>query len=161
MFNERKEKWFLTEALSINALHACVYIYNQQLRSFRAPTLWFMDLTVATCHIQYMFLSLCEFFSQENRQNTKILEVCHFCIIWKWPQLVIRRAKHWYKGGFFKQPGFSGTRECQGWVGKDGFEKIPLLHSKRISGLLQCGSFFVFFHEILMRAHGSKHFFRE
>ena len=40
-------------SLSINALHACVYIYIRKLSSFRAPTLWFIDLTVASCHIQY------------------------------------------------------------------------------------------------------------
>ena len=51
------------EALSINAVRACVYIYIWQLSSFRAPTLWFIDLTVATCHFQYTFLSLCQFFS--------------------------------------------------------------------------------------------------
>ena len=41
------------EALSINALCACVYIYIQQLSSFRVPMLWFINLTVATFHIQY------------------------------------------------------------------------------------------------------------
>ena len=56
-----------------NALHACVYIYTRLLSSFRAPTLWFVNLTVATCHIQYTFLSLCQFFSRQNGQNTKIL----------------------------------------------------------------------------------------
>ena len=60
---------------SINALGACVYISIRQLSSFRAPTLWFIDLTVASCHIQYTFLNLCRFFSRENGQNTKILEV--------------------------------------------------------------------------------------
>ena len=45
-------------SLSINALHACVYIYIRQLNAFGAPTLWFIDLTVATCQIQYTFLSL-------------------------------------------------------------------------------------------------------
>ena len=43
----------LKEAVSINALPACVYIYIQQLSSFRAPMLWFINLTVTTCHIQY------------------------------------------------------------------------------------------------------------
>ena len=43
----------LRGSLSINALHACVSLYTRQLSSFRAPTLWFIDLTVATCHIQY------------------------------------------------------------------------------------------------------------
>ena len=59
-------------SLSINALHTCVYIYIWQLSSFRVPRLWFTNLAVATCHIQYIFLSLWQFFfSQENRQNTK------------------------------------------------------------------------------------------
>ena len=57
---------FIKEALSINALRACVYIYIRQLSSFRAPTWWFIDLTVTACHIQYTFLSLCEFVSGEN-----------------------------------------------------------------------------------------------
>ena len=60
----------LKKPLSINALRACVYIYIQQLSSFRAPTLWFISMTVATCHIQYTFLSLCRFYSRENVQNT-------------------------------------------------------------------------------------------
>ena len=71
-----------------------IIIYIRQLSSFRAPTLWLIDLTVATCHIQYTFLSLCQFFSRENGQNTKILEVRHFSMIRKWPQAVTRRAKH-------------------------------------------------------------------
>ena len=60
-------------SLSINALRACVYIYIRQLSSFRAPTLWFIDLTVATYHIQYTFLSLCQCCFTENGQDTKIL----------------------------------------------------------------------------------------
>ena len=51
--------------------HLHVYIYIRQLGSFRAPTLQFINLTVATCHIQYTFLSLCQFVSRENGQNTK------------------------------------------------------------------------------------------
>ena len=39
----------------------------EQLSSFMAPKLWFMDLTVATCHIRYIFLSLCQFFSRLKR----------------------------------------------------------------------------------------------
>ena len=62
-------------SLSINALRACVYIYIRQLSSFRAPTLWFIDLSVATFHIQYTFLSLCQFISQnkagEKHENTR------------------------------------------------------------------------------------------
>ena len=47
----------------INTLHACVFIiYIWQLGSFRASTLWFIDLTVASCHIQYTFLSSLHFF---------------------------------------------------------------------------------------------------
>ena len=41
--------------LSINALRACIYIYIRQLSSYRSPTLWFIDLAVATCPIQYIF----------------------------------------------------------------------------------------------------------
>ena len=59
-------------------MHTCVYIYIWQLSSFRVPTLWFIDLTVITCHIQYTFLSLYQFVSRENGQNTKIFEVHHF-----------------------------------------------------------------------------------
>ena len=85
------------EALSVLMLCAPVFIfYIRQLSSFRMPTLWFADLTVTTCHIQYTFLSLCclffyffLFLSKENRQNMKILEV-----LWKWPSTVTRCAKH-------------------------------------------------------------------
>ena len=68
-------------ALTVNYLCTYVYIYIWQLSSFRAPTLWFIDLTVATCHIQYTFLSLCQFVSRENGQNRKILEIRHFRMI--------------------------------------------------------------------------------
>ena len=85
----------LRSSLGINALRACVYVYiPRQFSSFRAPTLWFIDVTVATCHIQYAFLSLCRFFPRENGQNMKILEVRHFRVILKWPPTVTRRAKH-------------------------------------------------------------------
>ena len=57
---------FPHKLLSINALRARVYIYIRQLSSFRAPTLWFIDLTVATCHTQYTFLSLCQFFQEKT-----------------------------------------------------------------------------------------------
>ena len=57
--------------LSINAFCACVYIYIRQLSYFRAPTLWFIDLTVATCHIQYTFLSLCQFFHEKTDKIRK------------------------------------------------------------------------------------------
>ena len=59
-------------SLSINALHACVDIYTRQLSSFRAPcTLWFIDLTIATCHTQYTFLSLCQFFHKKTDKTRK------------------------------------------------------------------------------------------
>ena len=88
---------FLKEALSVLMLCAPVFIiiYIRQLNPFRPPTLWFINLAVATCHIQYTFLSLCQFFLRENgEKNTKILKVRHFRIIRKWPSSVIRRAKH-------------------------------------------------------------------
>ena len=76
--DQRERNLRIKETLSINALRARVYIYIRQLSSFRAPTLWFIDLTIATCHIQYNFPSLCPFFfSRENRENTKILGVRH------------------------------------------------------------------------------------
>ena len=62
-------------------MRACVYIYIRQLSSFRAPRLWFIDLTVASCPILYNFLSLCPFVSGENGQNTRMLEVRHFRMI--------------------------------------------------------------------------------
>ena len=48
-------------------------IYIRQLISFRAPLCWFIGLAVATCHIQYMFLSLCHFFPTRKRtlENTR------------------------------------------------------------------------------------------
>ena len=57
--------------LTVNNLLACVYIYICQLSSFRAPTLWLIDLTVATCHIQYTFLSLCQFFHEKMDKTLK------------------------------------------------------------------------------------------
>ena len=48
----------------VNALRACVYIYIRQLSSFRAPTLWFIDLTVTPCHIHFPEFDF--FFSREN-----------------------------------------------------------------------------------------------
>ena len=40
-----------------------------------------------------MFNRVCQLFSGENGQNTKILEGRHFRMIWKWPPMVTRRAK--------------------------------------------------------------------
>ena len=58
-------------SLSSNAFHACVYIYIQQLRSFRVPMLWFINLTVPTCLVQYIFLSLCQFFQEKMNKTWK------------------------------------------------------------------------------------------
>ena len=74
---ERNTAHNLKEALS---LCAHVYTYTRQLNSFRAPTLWFMDLTVATCHIQYTFLGLCHFFMRKRTKHKKYLKSAIF--IW-------------------------------------------------------------------------------
>ena len=61
------------------------------------PTLWFIDLTVATCHIQYPFLNLCHFFLNEKTDKRwKYLKSNHhFHMIQTWPPTVTRRAiKH-------------------------------------------------------------------
>ena len=55
--------------LTVIALCAWVYICIRQLSSRRASTLWFINLTVATCHIQHTFQSFCQVFSWENGQN--------------------------------------------------------------------------------------------
>ena len=52
-------------------LHACVYIYIQQLSSFWVPTLWFIDLTVATCYIQYTCLSFMQICFTRKRTKHK------------------------------------------------------------------------------------------
>ena len=60
----------------INALHDCVYIFYS---SFRASMLWFIDLTVATCHIQYTFSEFTAIFltrkltKQENTRRRLFL----------------------------------------------------------------------------------------
>ena len=55
----------------------CLYLHPfQQLSSFRAPTLWFIDLTVATCYIQNTFLSLYQFFHEkmDKTRNTRMVK---------------------------------------------------------------------------------------
>ena len=52
--------------------HVFISVYIRQFSSFRVPILWFIDLTVATCDIQYTSLSQCQFHSRENGQNTKM-----------------------------------------------------------------------------------------
>ena len=75
-------------------IRACVYIYIRQLSSLKAPTLWFIDPTVATCHIQYTFLSLCQFFHEKTPKTRKHSKSAIF-MIREWPPTVTRRAKHW------------------------------------------------------------------
>ena len=38
------------------------------------PTLWFIYLIVTTCHIQYTFLSLCQFFHKKTDKTWKHLK---------------------------------------------------------------------------------------
>ena len=66
-------------SLSINALHACVYIYIGQLGSFRAP-MWFINLTVTTCHIQIHFSEFMSIFFMRKwtkHKNTQIPPVLY------------------------------------------------------------------------------------
>ena len=62
------------DSLNILMLYAPVFIFT----SFRAPTLWFIDLTVTNCHIQYTFLSLCHFFYEKTDKTRKYSPVHHF-----------------------------------------------------------------------------------
>ena len=59
------------EALTINGLRASFYVHIRQLSSFKAPTLWFIDLTVATYHmrLQCTFLSLWFFFTRKRTKH--------------------------------------------------------------------------------------------
>ena len=79
---------FDRSSLSINALRACVYIYIRQLSSFRMPTLWFIDLTVATCHIHHTFLSLRQIFFTSKWTKHKKTGSLPFSR--KWPTQVTR-----------------------------------------------------------------------
>ena len=73
----------LTGSLSINALHACVYIYIHQLSYFRVSTVWFIDLTVATCYSIHFSEFMSNLF-HEKMDKKKKLNVRHFM---------------WYKNG--------------------------------------------------------------
>ena len=64
-WNESGKKRLQLKRLSQYMLCAPVFIFTS------GSTLWFIDLTVATCHIQYTFLSLCQCFSRENGQNMR------------------------------------------------------------------------------------------
>ena len=59
----------LWQSLTINALRAYVYIYIWQLSSFRAPTLWFIDPTVATCNT--LFWVYANFFHEKMDKTRK------------------------------------------------------------------------------------------
>ena len=48
-----------------------VTIEYTKLSFFRAPMLWFINLNVATCHIQYTSLSLCHFCLYEKTDKTR------------------------------------------------------------------------------------------
>ena len=77
---------FLKKALSVLMLCAPVFIFTS------GSMLWFIDLTVATCHIQYTFLSLCQFFHEQTDKTRKYYDT--ISVIRKWPPTVTRRAKH-------------------------------------------------------------------
>ena len=78
---------FKEARLSITALRACVYIYIRQLSSFRAPTLWFIDLTIwSVCYSTHFseFMPLIFFTKKRTkRENTR-----------RWPPTVTRRARY-------------------------------------------------------------------
>ena len=63
------------EALSVFKLCVSVFMYHPEAQSalLGCPRWGYkiINLTVATCHIQYTFLSLCQFFSRENGQTQK------------------------------------------------------------------------------------------
>ena len=72
---------YLKKALSINALHACVYIYIWQLRCFRACTLWFTDLTVAAYVIfNTLFWVYVNFVHKKKDKTQKYLK----CTVFVW-----------------------------------------------------------------------------
>ena len=64
-------------SLSITTLHACAKSYIQHSALLGHPQ-YQSGCCYLQYHSQYTFLSLCQFFSRENRQNMKILEVRHF-----------------------------------------------------------------------------------
>ena len=57
-----------------------IFISGSSISSFRAPTLWFINLTVATCHIQCTFLGLCQFLHEKTDKTWKYLKSAIF--IW-------------------------------------------------------------------------------
>ena len=83
----------LKEALSELMLCVPVFIFTSgssallgKLRCVLSVWLWLLAI--------FNPLGLCQFFSWENGQNTKILEVRHFPVIGKWLLTVTRCAKH-------------------------------------------------------------------
>ena len=68
--------WSFKEAITVDALRACIYIYIRQLSSFGAATLWFIDLFVAYVPDLNTLLSLFHFFPRRTRtkhENTRSL----------------------------------------------------------------------------------------
>ena len=68
----------------------CLYLHPQ-LSSFRAPTLWFINLIVATAIFNTLFWVYANFFHEKTDKTRK------------WPPSVIRRAKHFKCLGKYKQ----------------------------------------------------------
>ena len=105
----------------------CVYTYIQQLSSFRAPTLCFIDLTVAT------FLK-CLFFSRENGQNT--FEVHHFD--------TIRNGYKARKALILREPCLSGVKiKC---TQVNGVKRIFVFGLPTVTGLKLILILYLFIH---------------
>ena len=96
MSNMNLQTTKILKAISVLMLCVPVFIFTCTSSSALSghSTLWFINLTVATCHIQHTFLSLCQYFFHEKIHRTRKYSVCHFHMIRKWPQTVIRCAKH-------------------------------------------------------------------
>ena len=62
------------EALSINALRACVYIYIQQLSSFRAPTLWLLIWLLLLAIFNTLFWVYTIFFMRKQTKHKNTLK---------------------------------------------------------------------------------------
>ena len=74
------------EAFSVLMLCTPVFIFTSSSSALLGCQC--CGLSIATCHIHYTVLNLYQFFSWENRQNMKILEVHHFQMKEKWLTMV-------------------------------------------------------------------------
>ena len=81
------------EALSINALRTCVYVYIQQLSSFSVPMLWFINLTVATCYIHFSDFMPIFLRKWTKHENTRSLPFSYDWLKMAASSNVIRHAK--------------------------------------------------------------------